>query len=245
MEWRNRDWGWLVGILIGIIILLIAGFYGSEYIELNFSIISSAVSIALALVAIFIALKQDTDNRRVSEDTSRMLLGIKDHLKAVDDTVRRIDDKTLKEFADERFYKIRDETEQKDTFSKEEMLSYINRFKNELTTEIKQYNDIPTTITVVNINDKKLRDNINRLKEIVNNSIGKNIRYRVEGSNFVDDILEGCEISHIGNSIIIEIKMESDIVTTIDVTDVSFSEYDERIDAWIYGNKTNRFNITL
>lgn len=94
-KWGNREWIWLVGILITLIILLIAGFYNSKAIELNFSIISSAVSIALALVATFIALKQDSDNQRVNDRLSHLLNEISVNVRNVDAKVDKIDPRLL------------------------------------------------------------------------------------------------------------------------------------------------------
>lgn len=91
MKWQNKDWFWTLGILIGIIILLIAGFYGSEYIELNFSIISSAVSIALALLAISIAIKQDGENQEIRRETSITLTKITMKIDSMDNKIDRLD----------------------------------------------------------------------------------------------------------------------------------------------------------
>ncbi|HDR7645387.1 hypothetical protein [Bacillus mycoides] len=89
--WRNRDWIWLVGILVVLIILLIAGCYNNDAIELNFSIISSAVSIALALVAIFIALKQDSDNQRVTSTITNALIKIESKVDSMDGKIDNLD----------------------------------------------------------------------------------------------------------------------------------------------------------
>lgn len=71
MGWRNRDWIWVVGLLICIIILLIATIFAkNKQVEINFSIIPSAVSIALALVAIFIALSQSKENQELSTSSN-------------------------------------------------------------------------------------------------------------------------------------------------------------------------------
>ena len=90
-NWTNRDWFWLLGFLIGVIILLVAGFYNSDEVELNFSIISSAVSIALALVAIFIAIKQEGDNQVVTRETSNALMKIRGKIETMDNKIDRLD----------------------------------------------------------------------------------------------------------------------------------------------------------
>lgn len=64
-NWNNRDWFWLTGALIFIIILLLANYYLDW--KTDFSIIASATSIALAIMAIFLSLKQDSDSKSTSE----------------------------------------------------------------------------------------------------------------------------------------------------------------------------------
>lgn len=92
MEWRNRDWIWVVGILVALIILLISIFYADEKtIEVNFSIIASAVSIALALLAIFIALNQSRDNQELSTSLNVTMSIMNEKLNSVDEKVNKID----------------------------------------------------------------------------------------------------------------------------------------------------------
>lgn len=90
-NWTNRDWVWLLGILISLIILLIAGFYNSDKIELNFSIISSAVSIVLAIVAISIALSQSKDNQELSSNLKETMAVMHEKLNNVGDKVNQLD----------------------------------------------------------------------------------------------------------------------------------------------------------
>ncbi len=95
-NWTNRDWLWLLGVLIGIIILLIASIFAkSKDIELNFSIVSSAVSIALALVAIFIALSQSRENQELSTSLKVTMSIMNEKLNSVDEKVNKIDPDVL------------------------------------------------------------------------------------------------------------------------------------------------------
>lgn len=64
-NWSNRDWIWLTSYFIFIIILLLANYYISWATSL--SVVSSATSIALAIVAIFLSLKQDSENKLSSD----------------------------------------------------------------------------------------------------------------------------------------------------------------------------------
>ncbi|MCM3712016.1 hypothetical protein [Sporosarcina luteola] len=95
-NWTNRDWLWLLGALISIIILLIASIFAKDKnIELNFSIVSSAVSIALALVAIFIALSQSRDNKELSTSLKVTMSIMNEKLNSVDEKVNKIDPDVL------------------------------------------------------------------------------------------------------------------------------------------------------
>ncbi|MFB5249654.1 hypothetical protein ACE38F_04540 [Bacillus mycoides] len=90
-KWRNRDWIWIVGILGISNIYFISVLYNNDKIEANFSIISSAVSIALALVAIFIALKQDSDNQRLTNQMHETLIKVESKLDNMDQKVDKMD----------------------------------------------------------------------------------------------------------------------------------------------------------
>jgi len=95
-NWTNRDWLWLLGVLISIIILLISSIFAkSKNIELNFSIVSSAVSIALALVAIFIALSQSRENQELSTSLKVTMSIMNEKLNSVDEKVNKIDPDVL------------------------------------------------------------------------------------------------------------------------------------------------------
>ncbi|PGB42843.1 hypothetical protein [Bacillus toyonensis] len=101
-NWTEKDWKWLMGILIGIIILILSLWFADyKGIEANFSIMSSAVSIALGLVAIYIALKQDSDSQRLNQQMQDILRTMENKIDKVDQKVNKLDDldveKTLAE----------------------------------------------------------------------------------------------------------------------------------------------------
>ncbi|WP_336770575.1 hypothetical protein [Bacillus bombysepticus] len=144
--WRNRDWIWLVGILVVLIILLIAGCYNSDAIELNFSIISSAVSIALALVAIFIALKQDSDNQQVNSRVSHLLNEISANIRNMDAKVDKIDPRLLHSVTEEVVEEYSQESKEKESFTKEEVDKIVNKVSNDIASNIN---------VVLNNRDKK------------------------------------------------------------------------------------------
>lgn len=132
-SWRTQDWIWLVGVLIAIMILMIADFYNSEKIEFNFSIISSAVSIALGLVAIFIALKQDSDNQSVNHTVNGKLEKIANDLKNVDDKVDNVISniltnvaKTAENFSPDGI------VEEKESYTQQDLERIINHYTNQI-----------------------------------------------------------------------------------------------------------------
>jgi hypothetical protein len=88
-KWGNRDWYWLVSILISIIILIVSS-KGSG-LEVNFSIISSAASMALALVAIFFSFKQDTENQRTTSRLHETITRMDEKLNNVGEKVNQFD----------------------------------------------------------------------------------------------------------------------------------------------------------
>lgn len=135
-KWTNRDWFWLVGILVGIMIFMVAGFYNSERVEMNFSIISSAVSIALALIAIFIALKQDSDNQVVNLRVSDRLLEISGNLKNVNDKVNKIDIHTLNVAKEETVEDFSKETKEQTSYTPLEVDGILKEFGDNLTDKI-------------------------------------------------------------------------------------------------------------
>ncbi|MCU5582507.1 hypothetical protein OCF65_18905 [Bacillus toyonensis] len=101
-NWTDKDWKWLMGILVGIIILILSLWFADyKGIEANFSIMSSAVSIALGLVAIYIALKQDSDSQRLNQQMQDILRTMESKIDKVDQKVNKLDDfdveKTLTE----------------------------------------------------------------------------------------------------------------------------------------------------
>ncbi|WP_226545009.1 hypothetical protein [Bacillus thuringiensis] len=131
-RWSNRDWFWLVGILLMAIIFLVAKVFDYVNIEANFSIISSAVSIALAVIAIVIALKQDSDNQRVNAQVSRALSEISMNVKSVDDKLKNSINRVGKETADEYSQEIG----KQDTYTKEEVDEILNKFSKDVTSNI-------------------------------------------------------------------------------------------------------------
>ncbi|CAM5246373.1 putative protein OS=Lysinibacillus sphaericus OX=1421 GN=LS41612_10730 PE=4 SV=1 [Lysinibacillus sphaericus] len=95
-EWRNQDWLWLVLILVAII-FFVTTFRLADNIQVVdlFSFISSSVSIALALVAIFYAWKQDSDSQVVTRHTSNLLTQITSKIENMDSKIDKLDPQTV------------------------------------------------------------------------------------------------------------------------------------------------------
>ncbi|OPA39692.1 hypothetical protein BHL07_14540 [Bacillus cereus] len=91
-NWTDKDWKWLVGILIGIIIVILSLWFAkTQGMETNFAIMSSAVSIALGSVAIFIALKQDSDSQRLNQQMQNTLKTMEYKIDNVNHNVKKLD----------------------------------------------------------------------------------------------------------------------------------------------------------
>lgn len=140
-KWGNRDWIWTIGILVIIIILLVADFYNFPNIEANFSIISSAVSIALALVAIFIALKQDSDNQQVNNQLTYLLREISNEVSNVNAKVDQIDPKFLQSVTNnaEKIVDQYVEDKGEQSLTKEDVKIIVNEVGREITSTINNH----------------------------------------------------------------------------------------------------------
>ncbi|MEK8198356.1 hypothetical protein [Lysinibacillus sp. FSL M8-0134] len=97
-NWSNRDWFWLTFILLASIYGVVT-FRLSDNLEVInlFSFISSSISIALAIIAIYIALKQDRDSRAISKETSILLNAITGKIEGMDSKIDRLDPRTVTE----------------------------------------------------------------------------------------------------------------------------------------------------
>jgi hypothetical protein len=137
LKWNERDWKWVIGILLSIIILILTIRLGDNQDVINlFSFISSSVSIALALVAIFIALKQDGESRRVNYLTTRILNSIEFKLNNVDENLKRIDEKVIRNVTEETIEEYTSEEGEKEHYTKDEVKELLNNLSVDITKEI-------------------------------------------------------------------------------------------------------------
>ncbi|TKI66635.1 hypothetical protein FC756_14510 [Lysinibacillus mangiferihumi] len=157
----EKDWKWLTAILIGVIILILTLRLGDNLEVINlFSFISSAASIVLALVAINISLKQDSDNRVVNENVKSILHGIVSDVGIVKTSVEKITGNDIDTIAQDTLETITAMDEQP-TYSAEEakelVQEAINNFSENVKTKVEKvgnnnslYNGLKNYIEVMN-----------------------------------------------------------------------------------------------
>lgn len=128
MKWENKDWVWLCGVLI-IIIICILTFRLSDNQNVNdmFSFVASAVSIALAFVAIGMAVKQEVENRRVQDDVNKILTTIETKVNSMNDAVQKITPDYMIQLAEEQSSIVMEENSEKSSYSKDEVNELINQ----------------------------------------------------------------------------------------------------------------------
>lgn len=139
-NWSNRDWFWLTFILSASIYGVVT-FRLSDNLEVInlFSFISSSISIALAIIAIYIALKQDRDSRAISKETSILLNAITGKIEGMDSKIDRLDPRTVTEPVEDQ---LKDEIEKiinsVDTQVNPRIIDEINTMINEKFNSINQ-----------------------------------------------------------------------------------------------------------
>ena len=172
-NWTNRDWYWLLGVLIGIIILLVASIFSKSVgVEVNFSIISSAVSIALALVAIFFAWKQDSDNQVVTRETSNLLTKITTKIESMDNKIDKLDPQAVTAPAESQLInEIEKKLKEKASENNPDLIKEINQIVSEKFDEINDnlssyYNKKQPELNyaiLIDISNNKNEDVINKM----------------------------------------------------------------------------------
>lgn len=164
-EWTSRDWAWVVGILLAVIIFILSFRLGDNLEVVNlFSFISSSVSISLALVAIYIALVQSKDNNELSEHLNTTMTLINEKLTSVDEKVNKIDPDVLSKVVRNKLDEFKEEITQsiqKDgEISPEEIeikyLEKINLMEDEIEEIVNAYNtkEVKRPLPVYFIGDK-------------------------------------------------------------------------------------------
>lgn len=90
-KWTTRDWTWLVGILIGIIVLILSvSIMKIRDIGTYLSILGTGASVALALIAIYISLSQNNNAEILNVITTNLLARIDEKFGSVNEKVTNI-----------------------------------------------------------------------------------------------------------------------------------------------------------
>ena len=114
-KWTERDWKWIVVILLGIIITLLTVKLGNNKELISyFSFGTSITTISLALVTIGITLIQNTSFQELYSKMSKSLAKVDEKIHNVDDKISEIDlekmtetlRQSFKEFGDEIVHSI-------------------------------------------------------------------------------------------------------------------------------------------
>ncbi|PFF28427.1 hypothetical protein [Bacillus thuringiensis] len=146
-KWRSRDWLWLVGILISLIVLILTVRLGDNLEVINlFSFISSSVSIALALVAIFIALKQESENNRVTSQMTNTLTKIELKVNSMDGKIDDLDPNVVTKPFQKKLIKeieeiVNNQQEGENDKKIKEIVTAVNKNFNEINKDLQFYYD--------------------------------------------------------------------------------------------------------
>gem|GEM_PF-5700850 len=160
--WTNRDWFWLTGILLFIMALLLANFY-KEW-DPKISIIANSTSIALAVIAIFLSLKQDSDSKSTSESMRQdFTTQIGNVLTAIASQKGEID-----EVATNVNNSVNTNTEERsDSYTYEQLVQYGENIKKETIKEFKKEMNEKMIENAMNLEKSKKNINEDFLKEYV------------------------------------------------------------------------------
>jgi hypothetical protein len=135
-KWSNRDWKWLFGILIGVL-TLITTFWLTDIPGAGnyFSVFANAVSVALAFVAIYIALRQDSESQKLNNETQLLLVRMDEKLTNVNEKVSGLDfgqtTKIVNKHMEEVKEYIANKIDNSDNISKGEIIKLVESKMND------------------------------------------------------------------------------------------------------------------
>lgn len=133
-KWTERDWYWVTGILSLITIGSISLWLNNiDNIGSYFSVFSSAVSVALAFIAIFIAIKQEESSQRINIETTRVFAQMDQKINNMNEKVDKLDISKLADLVNDNVNKAKENFEEKISGSEPMQSEEIkNIFENEL-----------------------------------------------------------------------------------------------------------------
>lgn len=150
-NWSNRDWYWLLSYFLFIIILLLANYY-LEW-ETNLSIITDATSLALAIIAIFLSFKQDSDNRITTDSIRGGIEELRrEGIKQQD--LDRLFDKVGQQVEDSKVVEEISPEKTEDNYTLEDLKNYgekvkretIEAYKGKLNKEVENFNSYRSSL---------------------------------------------------------------------------------------------------
>lgn len=105
----NRDFYWIIGILIGIVILVcsIRLSHNANIINI-FSFMANGISIALAFLAIGMSIRQELSSNLLNSETRGILISINERIIALDSKVSTIPPENISELTSSSFKKLED-----------------------------------------------------------------------------------------------------------------------------------------
>lgn len=228
-DWRTRDSIWIISILIGIIIAILTWRLNDKDNVVNIiSMFASGASIILAIVAIIQSTIYNSSSSELYARMTEKISVLQSDVGLMRDNILRSTNTII----------------DKSPIPKDEKEELKRRIEELGPIEDNTHQStLSSSITVSNKNRGKLLDrSLRKLINILQSSIGKEIRYRTEETmEFKNDKL--LNYNYDSNKYI-SIELEKESVITKNINEISFTEYDDRIDVWIYGDKTNRFNIS-
>lgn len=109
MKWENRDWIWL--LILMIFVMGTSHMYKGQFLNLV-SYASTFVSIALAFIAIYISVREATKADKIKDETLMTLGEMKEKLGQLDTKVSSIDLNRIKQGIDEAVSNFKQELEE-------------------------------------------------------------------------------------------------------------------------------------
>jgi hypothetical protein len=174
-EWSTRDWKWLVGVLIGIIILILSAWMMKiPNVTTYLSILGTGAFIALAFIAIYISLSQNNNSQILNVNTMDLLVRIDG--KVGNDKAVNVNEKTTSANPQEIAALVQTNVNATlDNFSQALFLrlkksginqGFIERFKKEVAAQI-VINSLVGSVNVANPKDLTVEDQANNVLETI------------------------------------------------------------------------------
>jgi len=169
-EWGIRDWKWLVGVLIGIILLILSGWIMKiSEVSTYLSILGTVASIALAFIAIYISLSQNYNSQFLNINTMDLLVRIQEKVGNVSDKSTSANPQEIAALVQTNVNAALDNFSQA-LFSRLKKSGinqgFIERFKKEVAAQI-VINSLVGSVNVTNPKNLTLDEQVNKVLETI------------------------------------------------------------------------------